>query len=55
MSHHEHHEKECRCEGRAHECIKVAKVVLKAASVAAAFCAVKELHRIHRSIEAHRK
>lgn len=33
----------------------IAKIVLKAAMVAAAFCAVKEVHKVHKAIEAHRK
>lgn len=33
----------------------IAKIVLKGAMVAAAFCAVKEIHRVHKAIEAHRK
>ncbi len=33
---------------------KIAKLVLKAAGVAAAFCLVKEVHRVHKSIERHR-
>lgn len=32
---------------------KIAKLALQAASVAAAFCIVKEIHRVHRSIENH--
>lgn len=30
---------------------KIAKLVLKAAGVAAAFCLVKEVHKVHKSIE----
>lgn len=29
----------------------IAKLALKAAAVAAAFCIVKEVHRVHKSIE----
>lgn len=29
----------------------IAKVVLKAAAVAAAFCLVKEVHKVHKAIE----
>lgn len=38
-----------------HRCVhlafEIAKVVMKAASVAAAFCMVKEIHKVHKSIE----
>lgn len=38
-----------------HECLhvglKIAKLLLKAAGVAAAFCLVKEVHRVHKAIE----
>ena len=44
-------EKKC-CEV-AHVCLKVTKVLLQAATVAAAFCVVKELHRIHKAVENH--
>lgn len=30
----------------------VAKIALKVATIVAAFCAVKELHKIHKAIEA---
>lgn len=33
----------------------IAKLVLKAAAVAAAFCVVKEVHKVHRAIEEHKK
>lgn len=33
----------------------IAKLILKGAMVTAAFCAVKEIHRVHKAIEAHRK
>lgn len=29
----------------------IAKIVLKGAMVAAAFCAVKEIHKVHKAIE----
>lgn len=32
---------------------KIAKLALKAAGVAAAFCLVHEVHKVHRSIEHH--
>lgn len=34
---------------------KIAKLALKAATVAAGFCIAKEIHRVHRSIEAKHK
>lgn len=34
-----------------HVAFKITKLVLQAASVAAAFCIAKEIHRVHRSIE----
>lgn len=34
------------------EGVKFAKLALKAAVIVAAFCAVKELHKIHKGIEA---
>lgn len=30
---------------------KIAKLALKAAAVAAAFCLVKEVHKVHKAIE----
>lgn len=51
---HVHDEKDARIRCM-HECMGIAKVVLKAATVAALFCAVKEIHRIHRAIEAYKK
>lgn len=33
----------------------IAKIMLKAAMVAAAFCAVKEVHKVHKAIEERRK
>lgn len=34
-------------------CIKVAKLVMGLATVAATICVAKELHRVHRAIENH--
>lgn len=34
-----------------HIAFKITKLVLQAATVAAAFCIVKEIHKVHRSIE----
>lgn len=34
-----------------HLCFKITKIVLQAASVAAAFCMVKELHKVHKAIK----
>lgn len=31
--------------------IKIAELVLKAAAVCAAFCAVKEIHKVHKGLE----
>lgn len=36
-------------------CLKIAKVVLSAATVATMVCMVKEIHRVHRAIEDHHK
>lgn len=33
----------------------IAKVLLKGAMVAAAFCAVKEVHKVHKAIEARKE
>lgn len=33
----------------------IAKLALKVASVAAAFCVVKEIHNVHRAIERHKE
>ncbi|MDE6077124.1 MAG: hypothetical protein K2G29_05270, partial [Muribaculaceae bacterium] len=48
----------CAMENKHEECEKalhigfgVAKLVLKAAAVAAAFCLVKEVHKVHKAIE----
>lgn len=35
-----------------HLAFKITKLVLKAAGVAAAFCLVKEVHKVHKAIEA---
>lgn len=50
---HEKEKKQDHC--AAHACIKIAKLALKAAGVAAAFCMVHEIHKVHKSIEAHNK
>lgn len=34
-----------------HVALAVSKLVLKAAAVAAAFCLVKEVHKVHRAVE----
>lgn len=39
---------ECPC---MHMGFKIAKIVLKAASVAAAFCISKEIHKVHKAME----
>ncbi len=38
-----------------HLALKITKVVLKAAAVAAGFCIMKEIHNVHRAIENHHK
>lgn len=44
---HEHH-----CENLAlHLGFKIAKLALEAAAVAAAFCLMKEVHKVHKAIE----
>lgn len=35
--------------------ISIAKIALKAAAVAAAFCLVKEVHKVHKAIEYYKK
>lgn len=40
-----------QCHSRMHCCMKVAKIVLQAAAVAAGFAIASEIHRVHRSIE----
>ncbi len=39
------------CEKALHISLAVTKLVLKAAAVAAAFCLVKEVHKVHKAIE----
>lgn len=39
------------CEKALHIALGITKVVLKAAAVAAAFCLVKEVHKVHKAIE----
>lgn len=34
-----------------HVALKIVKIALKAASVAAAFCIAKEIHKVHKAIE----
>lgn len=52
MSHeHEHKHEHCAL----HLGLKIAKLALKAAGVAAAFCMVHEIHKVHKTIESHRK
>lgn len=46
MSHEDHHE---HCHFKV--CMKVAKLVLQAATVAAGVCIAKEIHKVHKSIE----
>ncbi|MCM1490192.1 MAG: hypothetical protein NC095_05130 [Muribaculum sp.] len=53
MSHDERKDKEMRF--ALHLGFDIAKIVLKAAMVAAAFCAVKEVHKVHKAIEERRK
>lgn len=49
------HEHDHRSHHVAHFCMDIAKIALKAAGVCAAFCIAKEIHRVHRSIESHKK
>lgn len=49
MAHEERHD------GALHLAFDIAKLALKVATVAAAFCAVKEIHNVHRAIERHRE
>ncbi len=46
MSHHHEENK------RMHPGFKVAKFALKVAAVAAAFCLVNEVHKVHKAIDA---
>ncbi len=39
------------CEKAMHMAFGITKIVLKAAAVAAAFCLVKEVHKVHKAIE----
>lgn len=49
MAHEEKHD------GALHLAFDIAKLALKVATVAAAFCAVKEIHNVHRAIERRRE
>lgn len=55
MSHNHKHDEECKCSPAAHRCMKIAKLVLKAAQVAATICIAKEIHRVHKAIEAKKR
>ena len=46
-------EKKHECAFALHLGFGIAKIVLKAAAVAAAFCLVKEVHKVHKAIEQH--
>lgn len=48
IMHHDHH----HCHFGIKLGFEIAKLVLKGAAVAAAFCAVKELHKVHKAVEA---
>lgn len=48
-------EKNHECQFALHLGFGIAKLVLKAAGVAAAFCIMKEVHKVHKAIEAHEK
>lgn len=50
---HEHEFDHCK-HHKAHCCMKIAKLALKAAGVCAAFCIANEIHRVHKSIEKHK-
>ena len=39
------------CQKALHMAFGITKIVLKAAAVAAAFCLVKEVHKVHKAIE----
>ena len=43
------------CEFSTHLAFGITKIVLKAAAVAAAFCMVKEIHKVHKAIERREK
>ena len=53
MSHEDKHGEEMRF--ALHLGFDIAKIVLKGAMVAAAFCAVKEIHKVHKALDAKRK
>ncbi|MDE5712289.1 MAG: hypothetical protein K2I16_01500 [Muribaculaceae bacterium] len=44
-------EKKRECDFALHLGFGIAKILLKAAAVAAAFCIVKEVHKVHKAIE----
>ncbi len=44
-------EKKHECDFALHLGMNIAKIALKAAVVAAAFCLVKEVHKVHKAIE----
>ena len=46
-------DKKHACHFALHLGFGIAKIVLKAAAVAAAFCLVKEVHKVHKAIEHH--
>ena len=47
--------KKKECEFATHLAFGITKIVLKAAAVAAAFCMVKEIHKVHKAIERREK
>jgi len=51
MAQEERHEGHCVL----HLAFDIAKITLKAASVAAAILAVREIHKVHKAIEDHKK
>lgn len=44
-------ERKIECRHALHLAFGITKIVLKAAAVAAAFCLVKEVHKVHKAIE----
>lgn len=46
-------ERKRECDFALHLGFSIAKIALKAAAVAAAFCLVKEVHKVHKAIERH--
>lgn len=48
---HQHGHEHCAL----HLVLKITKLALQAASVAAAFCIVKEVHKVHKAVEHHHK